>query len=181
MENSQKKIILIVGPSGVGKDSILEASKEYLSSSLHLVKRYITRKPNEHEDNHYLSVDEFKVKVQENFFASHWGAHENLYGIAKASILDGVNIISISRGSIKDFEALYDKVYTLHITVPKEVLRQRLLNRGRESLEQIEKRLERSYESLEAKHLIEFDNQAPLEEGAIKFAQLLKGIEDDKL
>ena len=172
----ETKIVLIVGPSGVGKDTLLRSAKQKLENNLNFVNRYITRKPDENESNFYLDSYAFELLKNNSFFISTWQAHTNYYGIAKNSILNGVNIISISRSKIKDFENIYDKVYTINITVEKEILRQRLENRGRESKEQIGARLNRTYEKIEAKNLIEFNNCKDIETSTQEFIELLKSI-----
>ncbi len=173
------KVVLIVGPSGVGKDTLLNDIKKELKDEFNFVKRYITRKPDENEMNYYLDEDSFKVLKKSNFFISTWEAHGNLYGIAKNSINSGINIISISRATIKDFEKFYDKVYTINVTVSKEILKKRLELRKRETQEDIEKRLNRKYETIKAKKLIEFDNSKDIQTSVNDFLNLLKHIIND--
>lgn len=168
------KIVLIVGASGVGKDSLLQSIKDKIEANF--VKRYITRAPSVYEENFYIDRSYFNVLMESNFFISHWEAHGNLYGIAKKDIKDGLNIISVSRGAIDDFEKRYDDVTTIEITLPKELLRQRLILRGRESLQDIEKRLIRSYDSIQAKRLVQFENSKPLEQSSQEFLKLIKSI-----
>ncbi len=169
------KIILIVGPSGVGKDTLIKETKKYLSE-VNFVNRYITRKPDLNESNYYLDSYAFELLKHNSFFISTWQAHNYYYGIAKNSIESGLNIISISRSKIKDFENIYDKVYTININVPKEILKKRLLLRARESEEEIDLRLKRIYESLDAKNLIEFDNSDSIASSVEKFVRLLKSL-----
>ena len=171
------KIILIVGPSGVGKDTLLRSSQEKLSSKLNFVQRYITRKADLNESNYYIDEYAFLLLKHNSYFASSWNAHGNSYGIARRFLTTGTNVISISRSKIKDFEKQYDNVYTINITIPKEILKQRLLFRGRETKEEIEKRLSRSYEKIEAKNLINFDNSTSLEESTKRFDNLLIKID----
>jgi phosphonate metabolism protein PhnN/1,5-bisphosphokinase (PRPP-forming) len=173
------KIVLLVGPSGVGKDTLIKGAKKELKEDINFVRRYITRKPDKSEKNYYLDEYAFEILKNSSFFSSTWSAHGNYYGIAKNSIKKGVNIISISRSKIKDFEKNYDKVYTINITVPKEELRNRLLSRNRESLEEIEKRLSRSYSNIDAKNLIEYDNSSEIEKSIKKFTNLLKKIKSE--
>lgn len=175
----QTKIVLIVGPSGVGKDTLLRYAKEVYAQKLNFVKRYITRQADLNESNYYVDEYAFEVLRHNGYFASHWNAHGNLYGIPKRFLESGLNIISISRSRIKEFEAQYDNVYTINISIPKELLEQRLLNRARENKEEIEKRLSRTYEKIEARRLIEFDNSKALEESKEKFIKLLKEIENE--
>lgn len=174
------KIVLIVGPSGVGKDTLLKYAKEIYKENINFVKRYITRVADTNENNYFVDDYAFEVLKNNGYFLSSWNAHGNAYGIPKSFLKNGVNIISISRARIKDFENSYDNVYTINITIKKELLRQRLFNRGRETLEQIEKRLIRSYEKIEAKKLIEFDNSRSLEESKKSFINLLEKIKNEK-
>lgn len=170
------KIVLIVGPSGVGKDTLLRELKRRVNIDINFVNRYITRLPDKNESNYYLDDYAFELLKHNGFFISNWCAHDNLYGIAKNSIQNGLNIISISRSKIRDFENYIDNVYTINITVPKDILRHRLEIRGRESSLEIEKRLNRSYERIEANRLIEFDNSKDIETSAKDFISLIKSL-----
>jgi len=173
------KIVLIVGASGVGKDTLLKESKKDLKKNCNFIKRYITRKPDKSEKNYYVDDYAFELLKHNSFFVSTWSAHGNFYGIAKNSIKSGLNIISISRSKIKDFEKVFDDVYTIHVSVPKEELRNRLLLRDRESGEEIEKRLNRTYKKIEAKNLIEFDNSKSIKESNSDFLKLVNKIIND--
>lgn len=174
----KKKIVLIVGPSGVGKDTLLGYAKELLkhNDDFNFVKRYITRPADSNEDNFYVKDEAFCTLEDNNYFISSWRAHSNCYGIAKECIDSKINIISISRAHVKDFEAIYDDVTTIHVTIPRVVLLDRLRMRGRESEAQIMQRIKRTYEDIEATKLIEFNNDQPLEESACKFIKLIKKI-----
>jgi len=173
------KIVLIVGASGVGKDTLLKSSKKDLKNQCNFIKRYITRKPDKSEKNYYVDDYAFEILKHNSFFVSTWSAHNNYYGIAKNSIKSGLNIISISRAKIDDFEKVFDKVYTIHVSVPKEELKNRLLLRDRESHEEIEARLNRTYKKIEAKNLIEFDNSKSIDDSKDDFIKLINKIIND--
>lgn len=174
MGNKMKKIILIVGASGVGKDSLIKSIKDKIEANF--VQRFITRKPDSNELNYYVDKKAFETLNEDNFFISTWNAHGNSYGIAYSHIKDGLNIISISRSSIRDFESFYENVTTINITVPRDVLFERLKNRNRETSEEIEKRLNRSYSKIMAKNLIDFDNSQSIEESSKKLIEILENI-----
>lgn len=174
------KIVLIVGASGVGKDTLIKGAKRELKKRVNFVRRYITRKPHKSERNYFVDRQAFYILHDNHFFVSSWNAHQNYYGIAKSSIKEGLNIISISRGRIKDFEKAFREVYTINITVPKEDLRNRLILRNRESEEEIEQRLQRDYEKIEARNLIEFDNSRSIDESIEDFISLLKKIDNEQ-
>ncbi len=173
-----KKVILIVGASGVGKDTLIKKIKDKVEANF--VKRYITREPDNNESNYYVDNEAFESLDDDSYFISTWEAHNNRYGIASSHIKKGLNIISISRGAIKDFEDRFDFVTTINIILSKEHLFERLKNRGRESNEEIQKRINRSYPTIDAKSLIEFNNYKSIEESAEDFIKLIQKVEDEK-
>ncbi len=172
-----KKIVLIVGASGVGKDTLIRNLKNKIEANF--VKRHITRKADENEQNHYVDEITFDKLKNDDYFISTWEAHNNKYAIAKNEIQNGLNIISISRGAIKDFEKSYDNVITIEISLPKDVLYKRLKNRARENEEQIQKRLNRTYNNIEARNIIQFDNSSPIEVSTSNFVTLLERIKNE--
>ncbi|PHR72636.1 MAG: hypothetical protein COA66_05110 [Arcobacter sp.] len=176
----QKKIVLIVGASGVGKDTLLKNIKKSLKNKANFITRYITREADLNEKNYFLDPLAFDLLKINKFFVSSWAAHNNFYGISKNSIKEGLNIISISRSSIKDFEAFYDNVYTINITVPKEELRKRLIKRARENKDEIEERLNRSYACIESNNLIHFDNSEDIGTSSESLLNLLSQIKEEK-
>ncbi len=171
-----KKIILVVGASGVGKDTLLRFARKKLKKEINFVRRYITRKPDKNEKNFFVDSSAFKILQDSNFFISSWSAHDNLYGIAKSSIKDGVNVISISRKEVEHFEKIYDDVCTINIIVPKKILEARLVARGRETAEEIEQRLLRNCVDVKAKKIVEFENTLELSVSVEIFSKLLSDI-----
>ena len=78
---SEGRLIAVVGPSGVGKDSVLRGLQRALPGT-HLVRRVITRAPDlGGEDYDAVSVEVFKERARRGDFALHWGAHGLFYGI----------------------------------------------------------------------------------------------------
>lgn len=170
-----KKLILIVGPSGVGKDTLLSNIQNKIEANF--VTRYITRLPDKNESNFYLDNEAYEILHDNEFFISTWKAHKNSYAIPKNQIKSGLNIISISRGVIGDFEKEFDNVITIEITLSKEVLYKRLKGRGRENEDEIQKRLDRSYKTVEAKNLVQFSNDKTIEKSISSFIELLENLD----
>lgn len=173
----ETKVILIVGASGVGKDTLIKEAKKELKKKFNFIRRYITRKPDKSEKNFFLEDSAFEILKENDFFISCWDAHNNLYGISKDSIKNKTNIISISRSKISDFEKNFDKVYVINITLNDTELKRRLIKRGRENIKEIEKRLERKYDKIEARNLIVFQNDKSFDDSVKAFIDTLKEID----
>lgn len=176
------KLILLVGPSGSGKDTLLRAVRRQFNGSclVEFVRRYITRPPDSNEDNYYVDRSCFKILKHNGFFVSDWQAHGNEYGIPRNAI-SGSNeyqrlLCSVSRDAIGDFENFHNDVTVLQVTASKDVLRRRLQGRGRENPEDIEKRLSRAEHPVHAKDLIVFDNSTSLEQSQKNFICLVEKL-----
>ncbi len=175
------KIILIVGPSGAGKDSLLKAGRQVLAErdDLLFVPRYVTRMPDDNEQNYYVDSLAFAMLKQNGFFFIDWQAHGNFYGISLEPLLkkDGrAVIISVSRTVIAAFEKVFDDVDTIAVSAPEPVLRQRLADRRREPQAFRDSRLARADLEVRAARLHPFDNDGPLEDTAPRFVRLLQHI-----
>jgi phosphonate metabolism protein PhnN/1,5-bisphosphokinase (PRPP-forming) len=176
------KVILLVGPSGSGKDTLLRTARRQFENTgkITLVRRYITRPPGHDEDNYYVDNTCFSILKMNNFFISCWQAHGNEYGIPhhifKAH--DGIAtfLCSISREAVSDFEHAFQNVIVVQVTVPQMILRQRLQKRGRENPSDIEQRIKRSTKPFQAKNLVTFDNSADLEHSQQDFIALLQSM-----
>lgn len=172
-------IILVTGPSGSGKDSLLTIARKHYRDDhrVYFANRYVTRRPDANEQNYFVDRLAFSLLEQQGFFLSHWRAHGNLYGVPKTEFSEGeekgITIVSISRTRVVDFERHFDRVVTLNISVPPDILRERLLKRKRENLEDIEKRLNRNNLAVTARQAISFDNSEDLSETANRFVKLL--------
>ncbi len=139
------RLIAVVGPSGVGKDSVMRGIHDALPS-MHLVRRVITRAPElggEVYDS--VSVDEFHEMAENGAFAVHWGAHGLHYGIpvtVKYQLNKGTDCLAnFSRTALKEATEVFARVVVLNITASAETLAARLEERGRESEDEIAKRL----------------------------------------
>ncbi len=144
-------LILVVGNSGSGKDSIISGSISKYPPNLKKIyhaKRYITRLPSETEDNYYISSEEFLTMVDKRKFALKWHIYGLDYGIP-IEIEDWLKkghpvLANISRTIIKKTRLKYKNVKVVFIRVPFDITVQRLKNRGRESKGKIKERIERA-------------------------------------
>lgn len=159
-------VFLVVGASGVGKDSLLDAARAALPE-IEFVRRYITRAADSVGEDHIeVTPLEFERMAESGEFCVWWRAHELGYGIHR-SVRDQVRagtdvVINTSRGSIADFERAFERVITIHVTATPDNLRERLLARGRETPAQIDARLSRPAPALHANELVEISNDGDI-------------------
>ena len=142
------RLIAVVGPSGVGKDSVMEGMVR-ACPDLMLVQRVITREAGAGgEDFEHVSEAEFQDRVHDGAFALHWQAHGLFYGVPReitAALSSGTSLlVNLSRAVLPEAQMLFPGFCVLHLTAPREVLAQRLADRGRESADVIDLRLERA-------------------------------------
>ena len=161
-------LFAIVGPSGAGKDTLMEAARAR-DPAVHLVRRVITR-PTEAggEDFEGVTEAEFARRLAAGEFVLHWRAHGFAYGIP-ASVRDVLAegravLFNGSRAMLAEAVRAFPELKVIHVTARPEVLRARLEKRGRETSDEIEKRLDRARVSLPlGLDLFEIDNSGDLE------------------
>ncbi len=169
------RLIAVVGPSGVGKDSVM-AGLVARDPALRLVRRTITRPPElGGEDFKYLAPQTFADAAARGAFALHWDAHGLSYGIPAATLTDvqaGHDCLAnLSRGILTQAARVFPAVIVLHITARPDVLAARLEARGRETPEDIASRLQQAAKPLpEGLKVVTIENNGTLED-AIKAAR----------
>lgn len=147
---SKGKLFYVIGASGVGKDSLLHYARQRLANeSLVFAHRYITRPVELKGENHIqLTKEEFNNRLQRGCFKFNWHSHELDYGIGVEVdrwLMQGSNVvINGSRGYLNTAVALHPGLVPVLIQVDSNLLHERLIKRGRETLEQIEKRIQRA-------------------------------------
>lgn len=176
-------LILVVGPSGSGKDTLLYAARERLKGSpVHAFpRRFITRPQDAGGEDHIaITPEDFERMEADGGFALSWRAHGLAYGVP-CSIIDEMAggatvIVNVSRGVIDQAREHFSSVRVACITASSDVLKARLCDRGRESEADIDKRLRRaSAYKLEGADIHEVDNGGSLEEGVRRFIEVIKG------
>ncbi|MCA6107187.1 phosphonate metabolism protein/1,5-bisphosphokinase (PRPP-forming) PhnN [Bradyrhizobium cenepequi] len=144
------RLVLVVGPSGAGKDTLLGLAKVACGEDGNVVfaRRVITRASSASEDNEEVSADAFREAVARGDYAMHWEAHGHCYALPRAIDHDlraGRTVIAnVSRTVISMARRAYANVIVVQITAPPNVLAERLAMRGRVSDGRIEHRLSRT-------------------------------------
>ncbi len=144
------RLIYLIGPSGSGKDSLLDAARQSLAErGCRIVRRVITRSAEAvGEAAHGVSPEQFATMDANGAFALSWHANGLSYGIPREiddwlAAGDDV-LVNGSRAHLAQTRERYPTLLVLLLTVDQAVLRQRLVARGRESLADIEARLARN-------------------------------------
>ncbi len=157
-------LYVIVAPSGAGKSSLVNALLER-EPDVGLSISYTTRapRPGEMPGREYFFVDiaEFKAMAARVEFLEHAEVYGNWYGtskhwIEKTRATGSDVLLEIDWQGARSVKALFPDMTFIYILPPSiEVLRQRLVKRGKDSKEVIERRLAEAREDL--KHVHEAD------------------------
>src|ERR1700730_2579708 len=77
------RLILVVGPSGAGKDTLIGLARAACTDDGGIVfpRRGVTREATASEDNEHISFEAFQQTCASGGFAVHWDAHGHYYGL----------------------------------------------------------------------------------------------------
>ncbi|APX10303.1 phosphonate metabolism protein/1,5-bisphosphokinase (PRPP-forming) PhnN [Tateyamaria omphalii] len=148
------RLIAVVGPSGVGKDTVMEAMAQ-AEPRVGLVRRVITRPTTAGgEVFDGVTVPVFQGMERQGAFALSWAAHGLHYGIPEdVDVALGAGrdmLANLSRGVLIKARARFPGLRVIALTADPETLAHRLGARGRETDADIAKRLSRAGTGLPA-------------------------------
>ena len=175
------RLIAVVGPSGVGKDSVMQGVAAVVPS-LHLVRRVITRPPDLGGEDYDAVVEtQFQDMAENNAFAIHWRAHGLFYGIpqtARYQLNKGMDCLAnFSRKALQAGADAFPNFLVLNITAKPETLATRLTARGRENDAEIAKRLAEAVKPLpEGLDVITLSNDGPLDQTIARAVALIQPV-----
>ncbi len=172
-------LYIVAAPSGAGKTSLVKALVERLPG-IEVSVSYTTRPPRPGERDginyHFVDRETFQGMVARGEFLEHAEVFGNLYGTAKANILErlekGVDVmLEIDwQGARQVREALPQAVGIFILPPSREALEERLRGRGQDAEEVIERRMREATE--EMSHYREFDYLVIND----RFEQALEGL-----
>lgn len=168
------RLLLVVGPSGAGKDTLIDAARAVRPDAL-FPRRVITR-PREAggEDFEGVTEAEFAARALRGAFALAWEAHGLRYGIPAAilhALAQGRDVIvNGSRAVVGEVRARFPERRIVVVTAPPEVLAARLAARGREDAAAVRERLARADLALpEGPDVVLVANDGSLATGIARF------------
>ena len=149
--------VAVVGPSGVGKDSLIGFARERLEPAglIHVVRRVVTRLADGGSEDHD-SLDEasFAAAEQAGAFA----------------------LANLSRAMIPALLMRYPDAVVVAVSADRDVIERRLAGRGRETAASIQQRIERRVADRLPASTVRIDNSGALEAAGEQLVQLLEDI-----
>jgi guanylate kinase len=152
-------IVVLSGPSGVGKDTVIEAWRAVNPLVVRVVTA-TTRRPRpgetDGEDYHFMTVEEFNREVDSGAFLEHKCVHGNWYGTPGEDVdrlvAEGKTVVlKIDVQGAAEVKRLRPEAVRVFLMAPSlNVLRDRLAARGTDSPEEIERRLRNAMQEIEA-------------------------------
>jgi ribose 1,5-bisphosphokinase len=143
------RLVVVVGPSGAGKDTLIAEARARLTRDPAFVfpLRLVTRTASAAEDHVTISDSDFAPAAGRGDFAFWWEAHGLKYALP-AAIDDDIRagrtvVCNVSRGIVTVLRQRYVRLVVVLVTAPAEVLAGRLAGRGRTSDGDLAQRLGR--------------------------------------
>lgn len=174
-------LVLVVGPSGVGKDTIIAGAAEHLRGGPRIVfaRRMITRSADAGGENHLaLSEADFVACRDRGEMMLHWEAHGLHYGLPQdlaEALEQGRSVVAnVSRAVVTEARRRFPPTLVIAVTASPSVLARRLAARGRETVAQIDRRLERAGAISPEQADFVINNDGLLAAAIDRFVQLLQ-------
>jgi guanylate kinase len=144
--------LVICGPSGVGKGTLINRLLEKFSGKYALAVSHTTRQPRRGEINgvhyHFVTPDAMKKGIASELFVEHAQVHANMYGTSLEAV-DRIHksgricVLDVDTKGVQQLKSCQFPARYVFILPPSlEALESRLRSRGTESEEQLKIRLE---------------------------------------
>jgi ribose 1,5-bisphosphokinase len=176
-------LILVVGPSGAGKDTLLAGARSRLGDRGFVFPRRIITRPAEAggEDHVAVTAEDFERRKAAGAFALSWSAHGNAYGIP-ACITDDLAagrhvVVNVSRTVIDEARRRFARVGAVVVQAPRDALEARLKARGREDDGAVARRLDRATaHGVGGDGVVEVVNDGTVDQGIARLVAALEGL-----
>lgn len=159
-------VVVISGPSGVGKDVMIERMIESDRIGFHFTITATTRQPRPGESdgvNHYfVTVDDFLNLISDDNLLEWAQVYGNYYGVPKQQVRDALTdgnhvIIRVDVQGANRLKEIIPEALTIFINPPSlDVLKNHLTKRGVDSETEMTKRLAAATEEISQASLFDF-------------------------
>ncbi len=174
-------LVLVVGPSGAGKDTLMAAAQAELAgrADIHMARRRVTRTDTTGEDHTPIDHATFAADLAAGRYPLAWQAHGLSYAlgpeVAEAIRAGQTVMANGSRATLPEARRRFARPFVVLVTAPPEVLAARLSARGRESAADVVARLARAPEVAIAADLT-IENTGPVADGAERLAAFVRAV-----
>ena len=177
-------LIIVVGPSGVGKSSFVDRiTKEMplLFDTVTYTTRAMRKGESEGIPYHFVTEERFKELLSQGFFIEHAIVHGRMYGTPKHQIDDAIAagrvvIMDVDVQGARSFKSIYTDAFAIFIHPPSiDELRQRVILRDGKALPDLETRMANAQKEIKVAH--EFDTQMVNDDFDRSYAEFKKIIE----
>jgi ribose 1,5-bisphosphokinase len=177
-------LVLVVGPSGAGKDTLIDGARVVLASDRRFFfpRRAVTRAADVSEDHNSITPQDFTNAQGRGDFLLSWSAHGLSYGIpsdAARHLSNGeVVVCNVSRTIIDLARQRCAIVRVVFVTAPTELRANRLSQRGRELT--IGNRVGRTVDDFDVSNAdFQLDNATTISAAVTRFVDYLKQVAHD--
>ena len=174
----EPRLVLIVGPSGAGKDVLLSRAALALANDPRFLfpRRVVTRAADASEDHDTLDEAAFEAARQRGDFVLHWRAHGLRYGIPRAAMQTGSTVVcNVSRLVVAPARRKFARTHVIYIDAPVAVRAERVAARGRESASSQRVLREPGCDERAVADLV-IDNAGAIEVGVAALTAFLQGL-----
>jgi guanylate kinase len=164
--NPKPIVVVISGPSGVGKDVMIDRMIESGRLGFHFTVTATTRDPRPGEkdgvNHHFVSVDDFVNLIASDELLEWAQVYGNYYGVPKKQVREALNagnhvIMRVDVQGAKRLSEIIPEALLIFIIPPSlDVLKKHLRDRGVDSEEEMTKRLAAANEEISQASLFDF-------------------------
>jgi ribose 1,5-bisphosphokinase len=174
-------LVLVVGPSGAGKDSLLGLARLRLADEPGVVfaRRVVTRASSASEEHDTMTPGDFARARDSNAFCLSWSANDLDYGLRtelRDSLREGCVVVANgSRAIVGEARRRFDRVVSVLVTAPPDVLARRL--EGRERADNVQDRLVRARTvTMDVPADAVIENVGSRDEGAERLVGIIRAV-----
>ena len=156
-QKKQGQLIVISGPSGAGKDTIINKVVENDNSiwiSVSATSRPIRKGEKEGINYFFLTKEDFEDKIKNNYFLEYAKYADNYYGTPKEKIIEkldkGIDVVLVIeiQGAMKIKELVPETLFIFIMPPSEKELLKRLKNRKTEDTKKIIERFNIAYKEI---------------------------------